>query len=76
MGASIGTLSSGATVYYGDVLSISYTKADYYTITAHGAETITVSGNITSSQIYATAQLNEVLGWVRASELPAGAAVV
>lgn len=75
-GAFTGSLSNGATIYYGDVLSISYTRADYYTITSHGATTITVTGNVTPSHIYATAQLNEVSGWVKESEMPSGAQVI
>ena len=75
-GAATGDLSSGATVYHGDVLSISYNRADYYHITSHGVESITVTGNVTSAQIYATAQLNDVKGWIKASELPGGAQVV
>lgn len=75
-GAATGTLSSGAAVYYGDVLSVTYTKADYYTVKTHGAETITVTGDVTSSQIYATAELNPVSNWVLASSLPEGAQVI
>ena len=74
--APTGTLNSGATVYHGDVLSVTYTKADYYTITSKGAESITVTGNVTSAQIYATAQQNAVSGWVKASEVPSGAQIV
>ena len=75
-GASTGNLSSGATVYYGDVLSITYTKADYYTITSNGKTSITVTGNVTSSNIYATASQNAVSGWVKASSVPSGAQIV
>ncbi len=75
-GASTGNLSSGATVYYGDVLSITYTKADYYTIKTKGKTSITVTGNVTSSDIYATAEQNAVSGWVKASEMPSGAQIV
>ena len=75
-GASTGTLSSGAAVYHGDVLVISYVKADYYHIVSHGADTITVTGNVTSSHIYATAELNPVSDWVKASEMPSGAQTV
>jgi hypothetical protein len=76
-GASSGVLSNGSTVYHGDVLSVSYQKQDYYTIQSKGAETITVSGNVNSSSIYATASLNPVsTQWVLASEKPAGAEVV
>lgn len=74
-GASTGNLSSGAKVYYGDVLSITYSKQDYYTIKTKGATSITVTGNVTASSIYATAELNPIEGWVKASEMPAGAQV-
>ena len=75
-GASTGVLGSGTAVYYGDVLNITYTKADYYTITSKGSTAITVTGNVTASQIYATAQQNAASGWVKASEMPSGAQVV
>ncbi len=75
-GAATGNLTSGATVYYGDILSVSYTRADYYHITSQGASTITVTGHVTSDHIYASAQLNDVVGWVKASKMPAGAQVV
>lgn len=74
-GATTGTLSNGATVYYGDVLSVTYTKDDYYTINTKGSTSITVIGNITSSNIYATATLNPVSGWVKASSVPSGAQI-
>lgn len=57
-GASTGSLSSGATVYYGDVLSISYSANTGYSLTSKGTTSITVNGNVTSSQIYATAKVN------------------
>lgn len=57
-GASTGTLSSGATVYYGDVLSVTYTASTGYTISSKGSTSITVTGNVTSSNIYATATVN------------------
>ncbi len=57
-GASTGTLSSGATVYYGDVLSVTYSQKTGYTLATKGSTSITVSGNITSSHIYATATAN------------------
>ena len=74
-GAATGALKSGDAIYYGDVLSITYTKADYYKITSKGSTSITVTGNITKDNIYATAKLNDVSGWVKASELPSGAQV-
>ena len=58
VGASTGTLSSGATVYYGDVLSVSYTAAAGYSLGSCGSKSITVTGNVTSSTIYATASAN------------------
>ncbi len=56
--AKTGALSSGETVYYGDVLSISYTAHTGYSISSKGVTSITVVGNVTSSSIYATASLN------------------
>ncbi len=56
--ASIGTLSSGATVYYGDVLSVTYAAATGYSVASKGTTSITVTGNITSEQIYASASAN------------------
>jgi len=75
-GAATGTLSSGAKIYYGDTLQVTYTKADYYTITSHGVDSITVTKNVTSSDIYATATLNATSGWVKVSDLPSGAQVL
>lgn len=57
-GASIGNLSSDATVYYGDVLSITYTASTGYFISTKGSTSITVTGNVTSSNIYVTASAN------------------
>lgn len=56
--ASISTLSSGDTIYYGDVLSITYTASTGYSLTSTGMTSITVTGNITSSNIYASAKVN------------------
>ena len=55
VGASTGILSSGATVYYGDVLSVTYSANTGYTLSSKGSTSITVTGNITSSHIYASA---------------------
>ncbi len=74
-GAATGTLNSGNKVYYGDVLAVTYTKHDYYTIKTHGATSITVTGNVTASNIYATAELNPLKGWTKASEVPSGAKI-
>lgn len=57
-GASIGTLAQKADVFYGDVLSVTYTAATGYSLSSHGSTSITVTGNITSTKIYATASLN------------------
>jgi uncharacterized repeat protein (TIGR02543 family) len=57
-GASTGNLSSGATVYYGDVLSVTYTPSTGYSIATHGSTSITVTSNVGSSTIYATASTN------------------
>ena len=57
-GASIANISSGTTVYYGDVLSITYTASTGYSITGKGSTSITVSGNVTSSNIWVTASAN------------------
>lgn len=75
-GASTGTLNSGAAVYYGDVLSVTYTRSDYYDISSHGATEITVKGNVTAKEIYAQAELKPVSGWVRANEVPIGAQIL
>ncbi len=57
-GAATGTLNSGAAIYYGDVLSITYTAATGYSISSKGITSVTVVGNVTASDIYATAGLN------------------
>ncbi|MBQ7045358.1 MAG: InlB B-repeat-containing protein [Clostridia bacterium] len=56
--ATIGTLSSGATIYYGDVLSVTYTASTGYSLSNKGITSITVISNLTSSDIYATTSLN------------------
>lgn len=58
--ASIGNLSSGAKIYQGDVLSISYNASTGYSVLSHGTTGITVSGNVTSSTIYASATANDI----------------
>lgn len=57
-GASVGNLSSGDPVYYGDVLSVTYTAATGYTINSKGSTSITVKGNVTSADIFAAATVN------------------
>ncbi len=75
-GAETGALSSGATVYYGDVLSVSYTRRDYYNITSQGEATVTVTGDVAGSQIYATAELKPLSDWVKDGAQPSGSQVV
>lgn len=58
-GVSTGTLSNGAKVYYGDILSITYTAATGYSLATKGATSVTVTGNVTSSTIYASANANK-----------------
>lgn len=53
--APLGVLENNSVVYYGDVLSITYSSNVGYTITSIGEETIVVSGDVTSSMIYAVA---------------------
>lgn len=55
---SIDTLTSGDTVYYGDELSITYTATTGYSLNTKGSSTVTVTGNVTSDTIYATATAN------------------
>ena len=56
--ASTGNLSSGSTIYYGDTLSISYGASTGYSLTSSGITSATVTGNIGTSQIYASASPN------------------
>lgn len=57
-GAATGNLSSGATVYYGDILSVTYGVSTGYSIASKGSTSITVTRNITKSDIYATVSAN------------------
>lgn len=56
-GADLGELNNGEAVYYGDVLRITYTASTGYAISNHGSTSITVTGDVTSADIYATAEL-------------------
>ncbi len=58
-GAATGNISSGTKVYYGDTLSITYAAATGYSITSKGSTSVTVTGNVTSSTIYASASANQ-----------------
>lgn len=57
-GMSTGLLSSGSAIYYGDTLSVTYTASTGYSIVSKGATSITVTGNVTSSDIYASVTAN------------------
>lgn len=50
----LGNLNSGSSIYYGDVLSITYTNVYGYVITGNGKTSITVTGNVTDNDIFAT----------------------
>ncbi len=50
--ASIGILSNGANVFFGDKLSVSYSADATHKITTRGKEQITVTGDVTSEDIY------------------------
>lgn len=58
-GASIGSLTSGCTVFYGDEITVVYTAEDGYTLGECGAKRITINGNVTPNDIYATVTANE-----------------
>lgn len=58
-GAETGELKNGETVYYGDVLSVTYSAAEGYTLGECGSESVTVTGDVTSSVIYASASANQ-----------------
>ncbi len=73
--AGVGTLNSGDTVYYGDMLEIGYTAADYYHITGNGKTSITVNEAFNSADIFATAEINPLSDWTLASEAPDDAKV-
>ena len=57
-GAAVGAMTSGDTVYYGDVLSVTYQASTGYTLGTCGAGSVTVTGNVDSSVIYGSAQAN------------------
>jgi len=59
VGAAIGKLSSGATVYYGDKLTIQYTANTGYTLTQQGERFVPVTTNVTANDIYASATANK-----------------
>ncbi len=56
--ATIGLISSGATVYHGDELSVLYSAYTGYTLASNGSRLITVTSDVTSESIYATVKPN------------------
>ena len=54
-GAALGIMNQGDEIFLGDVLEVTYTPAQNYTIETQGEPTIVVIGNTDSSSIYATA---------------------
>lgn len=57
-GAECGVISSGGTVYHGDVLAVSYAAKEGYTLGETGVESITVAADVTAAEIYASATAN------------------
>ena len=57
-GADTGALNSGDSVYYGDVLEVAYAANTGYSISSQGSTSITVTGDVTASTIYASATAN------------------
>lgn len=58
VGASTGELAKDAVIYYGDVLKVTYSAAIGYTLGGTGVKDITVTSNVTSNDIYASASAN------------------
>ena len=58
VGAATGQLANGDTVYYGDVLNITYTADTGYSISTSGKTCITITGNVTSADITAVTKPN------------------
>ena len=56
--ASIGIIENDDTVYYGDVLEITYTAETGYHILSTNTSKITVTGNVTSNAFYADVEIN------------------
>lgn len=50
--ATTGKLTNGDAIYYGDILQVTYSTLTNWTIDSHGKEKITVTGNVTSADIY------------------------
>ena len=57
-GESTGNLNKNDPIYYGDVLSVTYSAKTGYSLTSHGLTSITVESNVDSSMIYASASAN------------------
>ena len=56
--AGTGVLESGAEVFYGDELTVTYTARAGYSLESQGAATVTVTGDVTADTIFATTVAN------------------
>lgn len=73
--AANGNIANGSKVYYGDELSVSYKETTGYKVGETGVKDITVTKEITSSDIFAkVGKISD--GWVLESEIPEGATVL
>lgn len=73
--AANGNIANGSKVYYGDELSVSYKETTGYKIGETGVKDITVTKEITSSDIFATVgKISD--DWVLETEIPEGATVL
>ena len=52
--AATGSLANGDAIYYGDVLQVSYSTLDGWTVESYGETEITVTDHVTSDDIYMT----------------------
>lgn len=59
-GAATGEISNGAAVYYGDVLSITYSATTGYEIKSYGSTDITVTGNVDRNTICCSANAKNI----------------
>ena len=57
-GASIGGITWGQTIYYGDVLAVQYVAHTGYTVDSHGSSSITVTGSLSRDHIWANVSIN------------------
>lgn len=70
--AETGNVDNGSTIYYGDVLKVTYDVESGYMMKENGVTDITVSKDVTFDDIYAVVgKLSD--GWVLESEVPENA---